>query len=81
MSRGKYKTSHLLGLGLDNDDGHKRLTQSDQFSILGGSEETHDKMTESLVKTFEDLKNSGKTLEDVETKELSALLEKNTPKS
>lgn len=81
MSRGKNKTSHLLGLGLDNDDGHKRLTQADQFSILGGSEETHDKMTESLVKTFEDLKNSGKTLEDVETKELSAMLEKNTPKS
>ena len=37
MSRGKKNTSHLLGLGLDNDDGHKRVTQADQFSILGGS--------------------------------------------
>ena len=81
MKNSKKKISHLLGLGLDNDDGHKRLTQAEQFSILGGSEETHDKMTESVVKTFEDLKNSGKSLDDVETKELSYLLEKNTPNS
>ena len=48
--------AHLLGLGLDCTDGHKRITQADKFSILGGSEETHDHMTETLCKTFEDLK-------------------------
>ena len=30
--------AHLFGLGLDCDDGHKRLTQADKFSIMGGSE-------------------------------------------
>ncbi len=79
MKRIKKEKSHLLGVGLDNDDGHKRLTQAEQFSIIGGSEETHDKMTETVVKTFEDLKNSGKNLENVHTNELSELLEKNTP--
>ncbi len=73
------KRAHLLGLGLDNDDGHKRITQSEEFSIIGGSQETHDKMTETVVKTFEDIKKNGKSLGTVEPKELSELIEKNTP--
>ena len=40
--------AHLFGLGLDCSDGHKRLTQAEKFSIMGGLEETHDKMTETL---------------------------------
>ncbi len=72
--------SHLLGVGLDNEDGHKRLTRAEKFSIVGGSEETHDKMTETLVKTFEDLKIKGKELEDTEKDELVELLDRNTPR-
>jgi len=70
---------HLLGIGLDNTDGHKRITRSEEFSIVGGSEETHGKMTETLVKTFEDLGNRGKSLQEVESGELCDLLQKNTP--
>lgn len=77
--RSKKKQSHLVGIGLDNKDGHKRVTQADKFSIVGGSEETHEKMTETVVKTFEDIKSKGKELEDVEPKELSDLLKKNVP--
>ena len=28
--------AHLFGLGLDCTDGHKRITQAEKFSILGG---------------------------------------------
>ena len=28
-------SAHLLGLGLDGSDGHKRITQAEKFSILG----------------------------------------------
>ena len=49
----------LLGVGLDNDDGHKRITSGEQFAIIGGSEETHGRMTETVVKTFESLKFEG----------------------
>ena len=42
----------LIGVGLDNQDGHKRLTAGEQFAIVGGSEETHGRMTETVVKTF-----------------------------
>jgi len=73
--------SHLLGVGLDCTDGHKRITQADKFSILGGSENTHDSMTETLCKTFEDLSRKGKGLEDASMEELSDLIRKNTPKT
>lgn len=76
----RKRTAHLLGLGLDNDDGHKRLTRADKFSVVGGSEETHDRMTETLIKTFEDLKTKGKELEDAESTELAELIERNTPR-
>ena len=41
--------AHLLGLGLDCTDGHKRITQADKFSILGGCDDSHGRMTDSVV--------------------------------
>ena len=76
----RKKQAHLLGIGLDNTDGHKRLTRAEKFSIVGGSEETHEKMTETLIKTFEDLKTRGKVLEDAETSEIAELIDRNTPR-
>lgn len=70
----------LLGVGLDNTDGHKRLTTGDQFAIVGGSAETHDRMTETVVKTFEELKSRGKPLHKVEPTELAEILHKSTPR-
>ena len=71
--------AHLLGLGLDCTDGHKRITQADQFSILGGSDETHGRMTETLLKTMEDLSIKGKDLNETDPEELSDIIAKNTP--
>ena len=70
-------SAHLLGLGLDNEDGHKRLTKAEDFSVVGGSEETHERMTETLLKTMQDLKGKGKPLADTEPRELADLLHKN----
>ena len=74
------RKAHLLGIGLDTEDGHKRLTRAERFSVVGGSEETHDRMTETLVKPFEDLKTKGKELEDTEKDELAELIHRNTPR-
>ena len=73
--------AHLLGLGLDCEDGHVRITKGEEFSILGGSEETHGKMTETVCKTFEDLGERSKQLEQVEPQELADLLQQNTPEA
>lgn len=83
MSKKKKKPAGpaaLLGVGLDNDDGHKRITTGEQFAIVGGSSQTHERMTETVVKTFEELKNRGKHLHQVETTELAEILHKSTPR-
>lgn len=80
MKKRKPDDSHLLGLGLDHHDGHKRITKGEQFTLVGGSQETHERMTETVVKTFEDLKHRGKDLREVEPKELGDLIKKNTPR-
>jgi hypothetical protein len=74
------RVAGLLGVGLDHQDGHKRITTGDHFAILGGSEETHGRMTETVVKTFEELKTRGKQLEQVEPKELAEILHRSTPR-
>lgn len=83
MSKKKIKpaaVAGLLGVGLDHSDGHKRITTGDKFAILGGSEETHGRMTETVVKTFEVLKTRGKQLEQVEPTELADILHRSTPR-
>ena len=79
MERDSRKKAHLLGLGLDCDDGHKRLTTAEEFSIVGGSEQTHERMTETVSKTFEDIDQQNKIFENMEPEELADMLQKNTP--
>ena len=60
----------FLGVGLDNKDGHQRLTRSDHFVLVGGSEETHGKMQETVVKFTEALENKGKQLHETTLEEI-----------
>lgn len=59
----------LLGLGLDCEDGHVRLTKGKNFRLYGGSKETHNVMQEKAVKFNEHLDKRGKTLEKLGKKE------------
>jgi hypothetical protein len=58
----------LLGLGLDSD-GHKRVTTGPNFALVGGSKETHEVMTEKVVKISEKIAAKGKALEQVSREE------------
>jgi hypothetical protein len=58
----------MLGVGLDSD-GHKRVTTGPNFALVGGSKETHEVMTEKVVKINEKLSSRGKTLDTVSTEE------------
>lgn len=80
MSKKKQKRAHLLGLGLDNTDGHKRITKGEDFSIVGGSHETHERVTETFVKTFEEIDKRGKTIHEIEPKELGDIIQKSSPR-
>lgn len=58
----------MLGLGLDSD-GHKRVTTGKNFVLVGGSEQTHEVMTEKAIKINEKLAAKGKELEEVSREE------------
>jgi hypothetical protein len=62
----------MLGLGLDSD-GHKRLTTGPNFILAGGSEETHEVMTEKAIKINEKLATKGKQLEEVSHEEFDEI--------
>ena len=64
----------LLGLGLDGKDGHRRITKGDNFCLVGGSEETHEKMTETAVKFNEKLSRRGKTLRELSRDEFTDMI-------
>ena len=66
--------SLLLGVGLDNRDGHKRLTKGDHFVMVGGSEETHERMTETAIKFNEKLTKRGKTLHELSPEEFRDMM-------
>ena len=63
--RNSQDQSSLLGIGFDNNDGHKRVTRGDNFCLVGGSEETHEKMTETAVKFNEKLSKRGKRMDEL----------------
>lgn len=66
----------LLGLGLDNDDGHHRQTRGENFQLIGGSSQTHERMQESAIKMNEELDRRGKRLEDVDGREFLDIAQK-----
>ena len=57
-------------MGLDNKDGHVRVTKGKNFALLGGSEETHVEMQEKAIKLNEHLDKRRKTLDNISAKEL-----------
>lgn len=67
-SRRKRPAALLLGIGLDTD-GHKRITTGPNFALVGGTQETHETMTEKAVKINEKLAARGKQLAEVSPEE------------
>jgi hypothetical protein len=63
------RKAKLLGVGLDNDDEHVRLTRGKNFELYGGSQETHELMQEKCIKLNEKLKARGKELEHLDKAE------------
>jgi len=64
----------FLGVGLDNKDGHKRVTTSEHFFLVGGSAETHERMQGTAIRFGETLRSRGKILEDIPVEEVIEIL-------
>ena len=70
----KNNSALLLGVGLDNQDEHRRITKGDNFYLMGGSAETHDRMTETAIKFNEKLSKRGKSLHELSKDEFTDLM-------
>jgi hypothetical protein len=73
----KQKTAQtvgLIGVGFDNGDGHKRITKGEEFVLVGGSQETHERMQDVAIHVTEALQNKGKRLGDAEVQEVIDLI-------
>ncbi|QVL33057.1 hypothetical protein KIH39_03835 [Telmatocola sphagniphila] len=74
LEKSKVEVVGLLGVGLDGTDNQKRITQSEQFLLIGGSAETHERMQETAIRFEEALEKRGKTLREAEPQEVMDLL-------
>ncbi len=68
------RVAGFLGVGLDNQDEHQRLTRAENFVLLGGSAETHERMQDTAIHFNEALRQRGKTLQETEPEEALDLL-------
>lgn len=66
----------ILGLGLDAQDGHKRITLGKNFKLYGGSKATHELLQEKSIKINEQLSKRHKTLDEVGTEEFRDIAHK-----
>ena len=66
----------FIGVGLDNQDEHKRLTRTENFLLVGGSHETHEQMQEVTIRFNEALERRGKRLQDSSVQEVTDLMRK-----
>jgi hypothetical protein len=68
------KIAGFLGLGLDNEDEHKRITRGENFVLIGGSSETHERMQDTAIYFNEALEKRGKTIQETSKEEALDLL-------
>ena len=67
------ESTGVLGVGFDGKDGHKRVTQGDDFLLVGGSHETHERMQDMVVRMSERVKRKGKSLRELSKEEFADL--------
>ena len=65
----------FVGVGLDGDGEH-RITKTEHFLLVGGSENTHERMQDAAVKFNEALDRLGEPLQQLPVKEVVQLLRK-----
>ena len=61
----------MIGFGLDGAEGRRRLTTSEQCVLLGGSEETHSDLLETVLRLESELERRNQLLGDVTPTELA----------
>jgi len=71
MADRREQSSHrlLMGFGLDSD-GHARVTNGEDYVLLGGSENTHGRMQDEVERFRDVLQRMGTDLQRASTDEV-----------
>ncbi len=64
----------FVGVGLDNHDEHKRITRSEHFLLVGGSQDTHERMQDTAIRFSEKLRRTGRSLQETPVREVIEIL-------
>jgi len=64
----------IVGIGLDEKEGHRRITRTEEMVLVGGSEETHKRMQETAIRFAEKLEERGCRLPDIPAQEALEML-------
>jgi hypothetical protein len=72
--RKKAEVVGILGVGLDDQDEHRRITRAEDVLLVGGSQETHERMQDVAITFNQSLKERGKRLAEAEPREVFDLL-------
>ena len=76
----KKQVVGFLGVGLDGQDGHQRLTHTEHFLLVGGSADTHEQMQDTAVRFSEALSRRGKALPEASVAEIIELFHESREK-
>lgn len=72
----RRKIVRLLGVGFDAADGHMRLTRGERHDVLMGSEESHEYLSQLILKIEKELAESGLNLDGISPEELTELIKR-----
>lgn len=72
----KQKRPSLIGRGFDHKPDEKRVTIADEFIVVGGSKENHERLQEEGIKMGEEARKRGKTLDQLSPAEMRDVMVK-----
>ena len=64
----------IIGFGLDNQDGHQRVTRADAYALFSGSERSHEEMQTLCARLEAALAARGLTLEQANPAQLERMI-------
>jgi hypothetical protein len=68
--RRRKRSTALFCFGLDGKDGHTRITKGDAFLLVGGSEDTHDRMQDFTMRLAKALEERGTRLAEASPRQI-----------
>jgi len=70
----RRKKGLLVGVRLDEGDGHSRVSRGEDFLAVGGTKEAHEHLRETVAEVSDEVKRRGRAMAEVRRKEFREIL-------